>query len=69
MRRNKAPVPLCILRVDAERERLMITVTISYDIAASANPLVRRFIDAEQAVAAVAEFLESARKQSPPGRI
>jgi hypothetical protein len=57
MPRHRAPVAVCILRVEAEPERVLITMTINRDIATAATEQVRRFTDAASAVAAVAEFL------------
>ena len=66
---NRAPVAVCLLRVEAEPERLLITVTVNHDIAGPADPLVRRFTDTKSAVAAVAEFLESTADNKQPLRV
>jgi len=60
---------VCILRVEAESGRLLITMTVNHDIARAADQLVRRFTDRESAVAAVAEFLESASRNQQPLRV
>jgi hypothetical protein len=64
-----APVAVCILRVEEEPERVLITMTVNRDIAAAVDPLVRRFTDAKSAVAAVAEFLESIARDKQPLRV
>jgi hypothetical protein len=66
MPRHRAPVAVCILRVEGEPERLLITMTVKHDIATATDQLVRRFTDRESAVAAVAEFLESAARNKRP---
>jgi len=54
---------VCILRVEAQAERLVITVTTNYDLDRrlySAQPeTARRFADVEGALVATDEFLRS----------
>ena len=50
---------MCILRVEVEPSRLIITVTVNRDIATAAAQPVAHFTDTKSAAASVAEFLES----------
>jgi hypothetical protein len=59
MPRHQSRVAVCIVRVEVEPGRLIITVTVNRDIAAATTQPVVRFTDAGSAAAAVTEFLES----------
>jgi hypothetical protein len=56
---------ICILRIETEVDRLLITVTTEWHHRRGpvtvAEPRIRRFADAEPAIEAVAEFLRSYR--------
>lgn len=56
---------MCILRVEVEPERFIITMTVNRDIASGTTQPVTRFTDTGEATAAVAKFLTSfARSKS-----
>ena len=59
---------VCILRVEAEPDRLLITMTIvrprQEGRASSSEPKVLHFSQPEAAIAAVADFI---RSHGPPG--
>ena len=59
MPRRQPRVAVCILRVEVEPSRLIITVTVNRDIATAAAQPVAHFTDTKSAAASVAEFLES----------
>jgi len=59
MPRHPSRVAVCILRVEAEPARLIITMTVNRDIAAATTQPVARFTDIGSAAASVTEFLES----------
>jgi len=59
MPRHRSRVAVCILRVELEPGRLVITMTVNRDIATSAAQPVTRFTETGSATAAVAEFLDS----------
>jgi hypothetical protein len=50
---------VCILRVEVEQGRLIITMTVNRDIATATTQPVARFTDTGSAAASVSEFLES----------
>lgn len=54
---------LCILRVESEADRLLITMTTERyahrGLALTGEPAVRHFADPDLAIAAVAEFVRS----------
>jgi hypothetical protein len=56
---------MCILRVEVEPERLIITMTVNRDIATGTTQPVTRFTDTGDAAAAVAEFLASFTRSKP----
>lgn len=57
--RHQSRVAVCILRVEAESARLVITMTVNRDIATSATQPITRFTETGSAAAAVTEFLKS----------
>jgi hypothetical protein len=57
---------VCILRVEVESARLVITMTVNRDIAAAATQPVARFTETGSAAAAVTEFLESFTASEKP---
>jgi len=57
--RNRSRVAVCILRVEVDPGRLIITMTVNRDIATRTTQPRTRFTDTNDAIAAVAEFLES----------
>jgi hypothetical protein len=57
---------VCILRVEVEPERFIITMTVNRDIATGTTQPVTRFTDTGEATAAVAEFLASFTWSNPP---
>jgi hypothetical protein len=59
MPRHRSKVAICILRVEVEPARLIITMTVNRDIATTATLPVTRFTETGSAAAAVTEFLES----------
>lgn len=59
MPRHQARVAVCILRVEVEPTRLIITMTVNRDIATAAAQPVSHFTDTRSAADSVAEFLES----------
>jgi len=59
MPRHQPRVAVCILRVEVEPTRLIITMTVNRDIATAAAQPVAHFTDTNSAAASVAEFLES----------
>lgn len=50
---------MCILRIEMEPTRVIITMTINRDVVTATTQPVTRFTDTGKATAAVAEFLES----------
>jgi hypothetical protein len=59
MPRHRPRVAVCILRVEVEPRRLIITMTVNRDIATATAQPVAHFTDTNSATASVAEFLES----------
>jgi hypothetical protein len=59
MPRHRSRVAVCVLRVELEPDRLIITMTVNRDIAAATIQPVARFTDSASAAASVTEFLES----------
>jgi hypothetical protein len=59
MPRHQPQVAVCILRVEVEPSRLIITMTVNRDIATAAAQPVAYFTDTKSAADSVAEFLES----------
>lgn len=59
MPRYRSRVAICILRVEAEPGRLVITMTVNPDIATATTQPAARFTDTGSAAASVTEFLES----------
>jgi hypothetical protein len=59
MPRYRPRVAVCILRVEVEPTRLIITMSVNRDIAVAAAQPVAHFTDTKSAAASVAEFLES----------
>jgi hypothetical protein len=57
---------VCILRVEMEPTRVIITMTVNRDIATATTQPVTRFTDTGKATAAVAEFLESFTRARQP---
>jgi hypothetical protein len=67
MPRNRPRAAVCILRVEVESARLVITMTVNRDIATTATQPVTRFAETGSAVAAATEFLESfTGREKPP---
>jgi len=64
--RRRSRVAVCILRVEVEPARMIITMTVNRDIATTTTQPVTRFTDTGEATAAVAEFLESFTRDKPP---
>ena len=60
---------ICILRIEAEPDRLLITMTVERfrdrGLAVADEPRVQRFAHAADAITAVAEFL---RAHEPPAK-
>ncbi len=59
MQRRRSQAAVCILRVEVEPQRLIITMTVNRDIATSTAQRVIHFSDPGEAASAVAQFLES----------
>jgi hypothetical protein len=62
MPRHPSRVAVCILRVEVEPGRLIITMTVNRDIGAATAQPVARFTDIGSAAASVTEFLESSAR-------
>jgi hypothetical protein len=65
MQRHRSPAAVCILRVEVESWGVVFTMTVNRDLATSTAEPVTRFSNAGDAVAAVAEFLESFTPDKP----
>lgn len=69
MSERRGQTGVCILRIETEVDRLLITLmTERYlhgGLAAAADPSVRHFADPEEAIDAVAEFVRSHRPTAP----
>lgn len=60
---SRGQTSICILRIETESDRLLITLTMERylhrGLAAAGDPRVLHFAQPEQALAAVAEFVRS----------
>jgi hypothetical protein len=52
---------ICVLRVERDADWVLITMTVTDDIASGHTAVVRRFTDPTAASAAVADFIDAAR--------
>lgn len=59
-------IAVCLIRVERQSRGLVISVTISRDIATRRAESTVRFVEVAAAVAAVAEFLESFSDEEQP---
>jgi len=66
MPRHRSLVAVCVLRIEAEPESLIVTMTVNRDITTATAEPATRFTDSSSAAAAVAEFLESFTPDKPP---
>jgi hypothetical protein len=61
---------VCILRIETEPDRLLITMTIERSLhrgpATASRPEIFHFAQPEAAIAAVADFIRSHRPHAPP---
>jgi hypothetical protein len=57
---------VCILRVEVEPAKMIITMTVNRDIATATTEPITHFTDTGNATAAVAEFLESCIRDKKP---
>jgi hypothetical protein len=61
---------VCILRIEAEPDRLLITVTIERSLhqglAIASDPKILHFAQPEPAIDAVADFIRSHQPHGPP---
>ena len=72
---GKVPRParqtsVCILRIEAEPDRLLITMTIERSLppgpAIASHPEILHFAEPEAAIDAVADFIRSHQPHGPP---
>jgi hypothetical protein len=61
---------VCILRIEAEPDRLLITMTIEQSLsqgaAIASHPKILHFAQPEAAIDAVADFIRSHQPHGPP---
>jgi len=65
MRARQPQAAVCVVRAELQPPGLLITVTVNRDVIAEHPSTRRHFSDVDDAIGAVAEFLESFSRRSP----